>query len=340
MAGLALGSRIFGRLIDLRPIQLMKAYALLEAGIGIYNLLLPLLLRLADPVFGALYATAYDSFVLLSLGRPGRVGQPAHRAGDIDGWNPAHPHPLLHPEHRVDRVTCGARLYRQYVGCRHRDSLGGFPAHSDRWCPGRRRVCRKLESDDRGNRVVSGPDFGCLFHERATRSVSPGGSEDCPDCHDAVGFCGPGQRSGVDTGPWPYRRPDHLCVHADVDRYDRRTGLRRLVGFEVDREPQDDARHFCGDRNRSGFFIAGADSCLWRIATLGWHAGHTIRRIVRGHSGVRVPDFLRHHAGSDDTARNDVSDCREALCALKFHAGHRGQRRLRVQHPRGEYWVP
>ena len=69
MAGLALGSRIFGRLIDLRPIQLMKAYALLEAGIGIYNLLLPLLLRLADPVFGALYATAYDSFVLLSLGR-------------------------------------------------------------------------------------------------------------------------------------------------------------------------------------------------------------------------------------------------------------------------------
>ena len=37
MAGLALGSRIFGRLIDLRPIHLIKTYALLEAGIGLYN---------------------------------------------------------------------------------------------------------------------------------------------------------------------------------------------------------------------------------------------------------------------------------------------------------------
>ena len=65
MAGLALGSRIFGRLIDLRPIHLIKTYALLEAGIGLYNLLLPF----ADPLFGALYASAYDSFLLLSLGR-------------------------------------------------------------------------------------------------------------------------------------------------------------------------------------------------------------------------------------------------------------------------------
>ena len=69
MAGLALGSRIFGRLIDLRPIHLIKTYALLEAGIGLYNLLLPYFLRLADPLFGALYASAYDSFLLLSLGR-------------------------------------------------------------------------------------------------------------------------------------------------------------------------------------------------------------------------------------------------------------------------------
>ena len=69
MAGLAMGSRIFGRLIDLRPIHLIKTYALLEAGIGLYNLLLPYFLRLADPLFGALYASAYDSFLLLSLGR-------------------------------------------------------------------------------------------------------------------------------------------------------------------------------------------------------------------------------------------------------------------------------
>ncbi len=69
MAGLALGSRLLGRLIDTRPVPLVKTYAALEAGIGIYNLLLPLMLVLADPVFGALYGSAYDSFALLSLGR-------------------------------------------------------------------------------------------------------------------------------------------------------------------------------------------------------------------------------------------------------------------------------
>ena len=69
MAGLALGSRVFGQLIDRRPLPLVKTYAVLEAGLGVYNLLLPLLLGLADPVFGALYGSAYDSFALLSLGR-------------------------------------------------------------------------------------------------------------------------------------------------------------------------------------------------------------------------------------------------------------------------------
>ena len=43
MAGLALGSRLGGRLADRRPIPLTRAYALLEAGIAIFNLFLPFL---------------------------------------------------------------------------------------------------------------------------------------------------------------------------------------------------------------------------------------------------------------------------------------------------------
>ncbi len=69
MAGLALGSRLAGRTIDRRPIPLIRTYALLESGIALYNLALPLLLKAANPVFGALYAGAYDSFFLLTLAR-------------------------------------------------------------------------------------------------------------------------------------------------------------------------------------------------------------------------------------------------------------------------------
>jgi spermidine synthase len=69
MAGLALGSRVAGRIIDRRQIPLVRTYALLEAAIGIFNLLLPVLLKAADPLFGVLYASAYDSFLLLTLAR-------------------------------------------------------------------------------------------------------------------------------------------------------------------------------------------------------------------------------------------------------------------------------
>ncbi len=39
MAGLAFGSRIGGRKLDSRPLRLIRTYALLEAGVGIYNLI-------------------------------------------------------------------------------------------------------------------------------------------------------------------------------------------------------------------------------------------------------------------------------------------------------------
>jgi spermidine synthase len=69
MAGLALGSRIAGQIIDRRPLPLVRTYAGLEAGIAAYNLALPVLLRAANPVFSALYNSAHDSFWILTAGR-------------------------------------------------------------------------------------------------------------------------------------------------------------------------------------------------------------------------------------------------------------------------------
>jgi spermidine synthase len=69
MAGLGVGSRIAGRKLDSRPLGLIRTYALLEAGVGMYNLALPLFLKLADPAFGVLYRFAHDSLVILAMAR-------------------------------------------------------------------------------------------------------------------------------------------------------------------------------------------------------------------------------------------------------------------------------
>src|SRR5689334_18679496 len=69
MAGLAIGSRLAGKLIDRKPIPLVRTYAALEAAIAIFNLALPLLLKAVNPLFGALYASAFDSFLVITLAR-------------------------------------------------------------------------------------------------------------------------------------------------------------------------------------------------------------------------------------------------------------------------------
>ena len=69
MAGLALGARLAGGRLDRKPIRLVRAYALLEGSIGIYNLLLPLFLKAADPIFGFFYSRAYQSTLVLGLTR-------------------------------------------------------------------------------------------------------------------------------------------------------------------------------------------------------------------------------------------------------------------------------
>ena len=51
MAGLALGSFLFGRVVDRRPRAAIDLYAYLEVGIGIYALLFPLLLKTSSPIY-------------------------------------------------------------------------------------------------------------------------------------------------------------------------------------------------------------------------------------------------------------------------------------------------
>jgi spermidine synthase len=69
MAGLAAGSYLLGRFIDRRPRRLIRLYALLEAGIGFFALLFPLLLASATPFYTWLYRVLEENLLLLNLAR-------------------------------------------------------------------------------------------------------------------------------------------------------------------------------------------------------------------------------------------------------------------------------
>ncbi len=66
MAGLALGASLFGRLID-RQGRPLLVYGFLEAGIGVYGLLVPSLLARAEVLYLALYRSVGLSFFTFSL---------------------------------------------------------------------------------------------------------------------------------------------------------------------------------------------------------------------------------------------------------------------------------
>ncbi|HSB79237.1 MAG TPA: fused MFS/spermidine synthase [Candidatus Methylomirabilis sp.] len=66
MAGLALGSYSFGRIVDARKNALL-AYGLLEGGVGIYALLVPTLLGLTQQAYSRLYGLVDVSFAAFSL---------------------------------------------------------------------------------------------------------------------------------------------------------------------------------------------------------------------------------------------------------------------------------
>ncbi len=60
MAGLALGSYLFGRLAD-RMARLLQGYAILEIGVGVYALLVPAVLKLAQPLYLAVARSSHFS---------------------------------------------------------------------------------------------------------------------------------------------------------------------------------------------------------------------------------------------------------------------------------------
>lgn len=66
MTGLALGSRLFGTYID-RSKNPLRVYMLLEIGIGISGLLVPLCIASASPLYGFIYRHFAPSFYSLSL---------------------------------------------------------------------------------------------------------------------------------------------------------------------------------------------------------------------------------------------------------------------------------
>ncbi len=66
MAGLALGSLSFGRLVDRSPDPL-KIYAYLEAGVGVFALFVPLIFARLDTVYVYLHRQVHASFYLFSL---------------------------------------------------------------------------------------------------------------------------------------------------------------------------------------------------------------------------------------------------------------------------------
>ncbi|MCK4764867.1 MAG: fused MFS/spermidine synthase [Candidatus Aminicenantes bacterium] len=69
MAGLAAGSFVFGKFADKRPRNLIRVYALLEAGIGVFALLFPLLLAVIGPLYTGLYRSVEGNMLTLNLVR-------------------------------------------------------------------------------------------------------------------------------------------------------------------------------------------------------------------------------------------------------------------------------
>ncbi len=67
MAGLALGSFYFGRMIDESKISPLKLYALLEVGIGGFCVIWPLLLSVLTAIYVLIYRNITSEFYLLSL---------------------------------------------------------------------------------------------------------------------------------------------------------------------------------------------------------------------------------------------------------------------------------
>jgi spermidine synthase len=71
MAGLALGSYLFGRRVDRLPTtrHILTMYGLLELGIGVYAVLLPFLTTVCKPIFAHFYKAEVTSFFALGIAK-------------------------------------------------------------------------------------------------------------------------------------------------------------------------------------------------------------------------------------------------------------------------------
>jgi spermidine synthase len=69
MAGLAAGSFAGGKYIDRKPRQMIRIYALLEAGIGVFALLFPILLALVKPLYITFYQGLAANILAFNLMR-------------------------------------------------------------------------------------------------------------------------------------------------------------------------------------------------------------------------------------------------------------------------------
>jgi len=66
MAGLALGSYIFGRYIDKKD-KPLNVYASLQIGIGVFGIIIPIILNSFIPIFSLIYNSFHTSFFSFSL---------------------------------------------------------------------------------------------------------------------------------------------------------------------------------------------------------------------------------------------------------------------------------
>ena len=69
MAGLGFGSWLAGRAVDRikQPEKLIRAYGFLELAIGAYCLILPLLLKVFEPIYAVLYNRMFEHFLVYNL---------------------------------------------------------------------------------------------------------------------------------------------------------------------------------------------------------------------------------------------------------------------------------
>jgi hypothetical protein len=132
MAGLAIGSYVFGRIAD-RGKNDFLLYGILEAGVGVYGFLVPWLFILAQKAYGPIFGSErklsfhIQSDSLLPLFRPFGYSDPAH------GSDAARVEPVLCTQFRSIRPASRRSLRHQHVRRGDRLRRGRILLGPDLW---------------------------------------------------------------------------------------------------------------------------------------------------------------------------------------------------------------